>query len=428
MSILIEYGAIANQNDDEDNESDENDDADNDSDEDGDEDNDSDVDDDADNDSDEDGDEDNDSEDDDDNNDSNEVDDNHDKKCNAVGYGKLMNISSELQAVIGVKKATRSEVFSLIWDYIVDNKLQDPEAKQYFICDEKLGKVIGKQRCKVFGMAMYLNHHMHSNEIGRNLDDIKPIDVNEQFLKAVKNGDSFAVQKLLNQETSSNLLKLDFKEGDYDTPLHYACKYGHFEVVKLLLENGASENVNLISSALHKATSLHYRENLFEIVGELLKHGAIIDFQLQYGPCTLQYSGVYERKELLSFLIENGSYEPRQKKTRLHWAARFGLTDLVEKFLVNGDDPNPRNITGKTPYDVAKEFYEDRYGGDDEKKTFHKIMSILIKYGGIANQNDDEDNDDAEDDDDDNDSDEDDNDGDEENNDSDEDVNDSYEK
>ena len=43
---------------------------------------------------------------------------------------------------------------------IQKNNLQDPEDKQFFICDDKLEKVFGVQRCKAFGMAKYLQNHL----------------------------------------------------------------------------------------------------------------------------------------------------------------------------------------------------------------------------------------------------------------------------
>ena len=59
------------------------------------------------------------------------------------------------------------------------------------------------------------------------------------FLEAAKTGNEIIVKELLNLGPSKDLLHLDFKEGNKDTPLHLACENGHLEVVKLLLANGA---------------------------------------------------------------------------------------------------------------------------------------------------------------------------------------------
>ena len=73
-------------------------------------------------------------------------------------------ISSELQAVIGVKRATRMEVFHGIWAYIRENNLQDPENKQYFCPDDKLAKIFGTERIRNFGMTKYFSAHMYQRQ------------------------------------------------------------------------------------------------------------------------------------------------------------------------------------------------------------------------------------------------------------------------
>ena len=66
-----------------------------------------------------------------------------------------------------------------MWQYIKDNKLQDPKNKQFIKCDEKLSKVnqwlqfyqfsvfslilqvIPTKKFRGFGMAKYLKDHMN---------------------------------------------------------------------------------------------------------------------------------------------------------------------------------------------------------------------------------------------------------------------------
>ena len=70
--------------------------------------------------------------------------------------GLILKVSPELQAVIGVKKAGRGEALELTLDYICKNNLQDPEAKEFFIPDEKLSKVFGTDRCRALGLAKFI--------------------------------------------------------------------------------------------------------------------------------------------------------------------------------------------------------------------------------------------------------------------------------
>lgn len=56
---------------------------------------------------------------------------------------KPRRVSPEMQALVGVPEIPRTQVLKLIWAYIKENNLQDPENKKVIICDEKLKKIFG---------------------------------------------------------------------------------------------------------------------------------------------------------------------------------------------------------------------------------------------------------------------------------------------
>ena len=72
-----------------------------------------------------------------------------------------MKVSPALQAIIGVKEATRSEVIDLIWAYIKKNNLQDPEDRQYYCPDEKFANVFGNQRIRAYEMVKFYSAHLY---------------------------------------------------------------------------------------------------------------------------------------------------------------------------------------------------------------------------------------------------------------------------
>lgn len=53
-------------------------------------------------------------------------------------------LSPELTNVIGVDKCSRPQVVKLLWAYIKDHNLQNPQDKRQIECDEKLQKLFKK--------------------------------------------------------------------------------------------------------------------------------------------------------------------------------------------------------------------------------------------------------------------------------------------
>ena len=69
-------------------------------------------------------------------------------------------LSKELQAVVGVPVSTKSGLIKMVWQYIKDNRLQDPEDKRYFYPDRLLLPIVGSGRLRVFQFSKYLGKHL----------------------------------------------------------------------------------------------------------------------------------------------------------------------------------------------------------------------------------------------------------------------------
>ena len=73
---------------------------------------------------------------------------------------KPVNLSGELEAVIGKGPMTRAQVTSKVWEYIKANGLQDKTDKRQIIPDAKLGAVIGKDQISMFKMTAAVSKHL----------------------------------------------------------------------------------------------------------------------------------------------------------------------------------------------------------------------------------------------------------------------------
>lgn len=79
-------------------------------------------------------------------------------KNNALN--KPVNLSPELEEVVGKGPMTRAEVTSKVWEYIKANNLQDSKDKRQINPDDKLGKVIGNQQISMFKMTAAVSKHL----------------------------------------------------------------------------------------------------------------------------------------------------------------------------------------------------------------------------------------------------------------------------
>ncbi|MCF6276614.1 MAG: SWIB/MDM2 domain-containing protein [Candidatus Magasanikbacteria bacterium] len=74
---------------------------------------------------------------------------------------KPMNLSSDLEAVVGKGPMPRSQVVKKIWEYIKKDDLQNPENRRNILADDKL-KVLfdGKAEVTMFEMTKLISKHI----------------------------------------------------------------------------------------------------------------------------------------------------------------------------------------------------------------------------------------------------------------------------
>ncbi len=73
---------------------------------------------------------------------------------------KPLNLSPELEAVIGKGPLPRTEVVKKLWAYIKQHNLQNPKNKRNILADEKLKSVFGKNEVTMFEMTKLVSAHL----------------------------------------------------------------------------------------------------------------------------------------------------------------------------------------------------------------------------------------------------------------------------
>ncbi|KAL8656814.1 MAG: hypothetical protein Q9226_002552 [Calogaya cf. arnoldii] len=165
------------------------------------------------------------------------------------------------------------------------------------------------------------------------------------------------------------------KDSGGRTPLSYACDGGHHDLVRLLLDHGASALIasRFAVSPLHYACAL----NRPDIVKHLLEAKAdpfletqsprdenrkvmdkahypeLCNNRRRFGKSALQHACTQGYIECVQSMLESLAPDKRQLGP-LHWAAKAGKAEVVELMLrmYNGD-PNSYNDKGNTPLCLA---------------------------------------------------------------------------
>jgi upstream activation factor subunit UAF30 len=75
-------------------------------------------------------------------------------------FMKPLNLSPELEAVIGKGPLPRSEVVKKMWEYIKKHDLQNPANKRNILADDKLKAVFGKDEVTMFEMTKLVSGHL----------------------------------------------------------------------------------------------------------------------------------------------------------------------------------------------------------------------------------------------------------------------------
>ncbi len=73
---------------------------------------------------------------------------------------KPMNLSEELEAVVGKGPMPRSQVVKKLWEYIKKHDLQNPQNKRNILADEKLLTLFKKKEVTMFEMTKIVSPHM----------------------------------------------------------------------------------------------------------------------------------------------------------------------------------------------------------------------------------------------------------------------------
>ena len=150
-------------------------------------------------------------------------------------------------------------------------------------------------------------------------------------------------------------LNIQNKKGR--TPLFLACLKGMYEIVLLLIRNGADKDI--ADECRIKPIHLSVFNNYIDITSFLLYLGTDIETKDQYGHTLLQAAVDEGRLETCELLINRGAdinVIDEEGNSLLHLASRADYDDLVKLFLNRGLNPDYKNIFDQTVLHIAKDW------------------------------------------------------------------------
>ena len=174
-----------------------------------------------------------------------------------------------------------------------------------------------------------------------------------RLIGAASDGDKKLVQKLLKEDKDVNV---NVRDWDELTPLIPAASGGHYDVVKLLLKEGADVNAkdkDGITALMEAGIQGHTK-----IVDLLLKEGATVDAPANSGVTALWLSAGEGKVDVLKSLLKKDA-DPNNVRSDnisvLMTASVGGHADAVKLLLDNGADARFADAEGVTPLMNAAE-------------------------------------------------------------------------
>ena len=173
----------------------------------------------------------------------------------------------------------------------------------------------------------------------------------DQIHELAQKGDLEGVKTLIGQ--NSELVNAKDKDGR--TPLHWACRGVHLEVVKFLVDKGA--DVNAADS--NKVVPLHSLgvRNSTKAIELLLAKGAVINAKDYGGNTALHFAAIYNAADAAALLIDKGadieSRDNYQRTPLILCARERGGPETTRVLLKAGADVKARDKFQASSLDLA---------------------------------------------------------------------------
>ena len=217
------------------------------------------------------------------------------------------------------------------------------------------------------GIGIFVDFDETMNDLTQGLNQSTPLHF------AARNG-HLEIVKLLIQHGANLTATNVYYDNDWKhTPADLAAQKGHFEVVDFLLQtewtnNGLPGYLRILPS-LSIAACFGY----LEILDLMLQNGYDVNIESQYNHETpLHIAAQSEKFEIAKFLLQNNAdanAKTGYDLTPLHQVALNGDFEIAELLLQNGAEVDAKSKDKETPLHTASDM------------AYPKVVEVLLKYG-----------------------------------------------
>ncbi len=224
--------------------------------------------------------------------------------------------------------------------------------------------------------------------VDNNLDEVKKIDINSYDINKIYE-DNCSLLDIAVKNENIDMVKYILENPKIE-PKTMGESYllsENLEITKLLLQNGADinykTNVNALIN-LYLKKSYYNEEEIYTLIEYLLKKGADINLQDEYGNTLLFYAAAEDIGKIEELILKSGA-DPdlKNKKGDTSVLNLFSVgcfsTETAERLLEKGASPYAVNKEGKNIFEMTET--------EEEKRMVLRYMKDYSSFQKIINLN-----------------------------------------
>lgn len=170
---------------------------------------------------------------------------------------------------------------------------------------------------------------------------------------------------------------IDARSNSGSTALHYACNFQMYDIVKILIEKGANQNIIDYENDFYPIFYSVIQNNV-NITKLLIENGANPNYQDQTGNTIIHYCLINNHLEILDYVIDY--YSIKSRSNNVYVEEINSVSDISNDHI----DPNIVNIDGLTILHLLLYYYREEFDKYIQKILPHTNLNYQDNNGNTV--------------------------------------------